>query len=320
MSRRPRHPMPDFVREALEAHELAEAYGARPPYQRNDYLGWIARAKREETRQRRLARTHPPAPTYSATPLPPGSTPETPATRPATTSSPSTAPRRTPGRLGRQRGGQLHQRGVVDRPQRPQHRGHLRVGGRHRGELHKLAQVASSSVGERKRSMAAGVSELTKGVGHLRPTPRANGPYSAERCLLWWPRWWLLPGMCLESEAKMCCTRCFRSTWRPGRRRGVHQREQGALAHGLQDPAPAPRRGPAPRPRAGGADPQHQAAVHALGPRELRRRAHGARPRRQVLGDGAGGPAGARAEPARGGGGGRAGDWVVLVCKMSCSV
>jgi uncharacterized protein YdeI (YjbR/CyaY-like superfamily) len=30
------------------------AYKARPPYQQNDYLGWIARAKREETRQRRL--------------------------------------------------------------------------------------------------------------------------------------------------------------------------------------------------------------------------------------------------------------------------
>ena len=54
-SRRPRYPMPDFVREALEAHHLLEAYEARPPYQRNDYLGWIARAKREDTRQRRVA-------------------------------------------------------------------------------------------------------------------------------------------------------------------------------------------------------------------------------------------------------------------------
>ncbi len=51
---RPRHPMPDFVRDALEAHDLLDAYLARPPYQRNDYLGWIARAKREETRRRRL--------------------------------------------------------------------------------------------------------------------------------------------------------------------------------------------------------------------------------------------------------------------------
>ena len=31
-----------------------EAYRARPPYQRNDYLGWITRAKLPETRSRRL--------------------------------------------------------------------------------------------------------------------------------------------------------------------------------------------------------------------------------------------------------------------------
>lgn len=53
--RRPRHPMPAFVKDALEREGLMEAYRARPPYQRNDYVGWIARAKREETRQRRLA-------------------------------------------------------------------------------------------------------------------------------------------------------------------------------------------------------------------------------------------------------------------------
>ncbi len=46
--------MPDFVREALESRGLAAAYDARPPYQRNDYLGWIARAKREGTVQKRL--------------------------------------------------------------------------------------------------------------------------------------------------------------------------------------------------------------------------------------------------------------------------
>ncbi len=32
-----------------------EAFQARPPYQRNDYLGWIDRAKRPETRERRLS-------------------------------------------------------------------------------------------------------------------------------------------------------------------------------------------------------------------------------------------------------------------------
>ena len=52
--RRPLHPMPDYVREALEASGLMQAYRDRPPYQRNDYVGWITRAKREDTRRRRL--------------------------------------------------------------------------------------------------------------------------------------------------------------------------------------------------------------------------------------------------------------------------
>ena len=33
---------------------MLTAYGVRPPYQRNDYIGWITRAKRKETRRRRL--------------------------------------------------------------------------------------------------------------------------------------------------------------------------------------------------------------------------------------------------------------------------
>ncbi len=47
--------MPDFVSEALDAHGLRDRYDRRPWYQRNDYLGWICRAKREETRSRRLS-------------------------------------------------------------------------------------------------------------------------------------------------------------------------------------------------------------------------------------------------------------------------
>ncbi len=47
--------MPAEVREALEAAGQRAAYDARPPYQRNDYLGWIARAKRPVTRAKRLA-------------------------------------------------------------------------------------------------------------------------------------------------------------------------------------------------------------------------------------------------------------------------
>ena len=41
--------------DALLTHNLLTAFNARPPTQRNDYLGWIAEAKREETKQVRLA-------------------------------------------------------------------------------------------------------------------------------------------------------------------------------------------------------------------------------------------------------------------------
>lgn len=46
--------MPPEVADALEARGLRAAYDARPPYQRNDYLGWIAQGKRPRTRDRRL--------------------------------------------------------------------------------------------------------------------------------------------------------------------------------------------------------------------------------------------------------------------------
>ena len=32
-----------------------DAYLTRPPYQQNDYIGWINSAKRPETQQKRLA-------------------------------------------------------------------------------------------------------------------------------------------------------------------------------------------------------------------------------------------------------------------------
>jgi uncharacterized protein YdeI (YjbR/CyaY-like superfamily) len=54
MTTRPRYPMPDFIREALNTRGLMDAYHERPPYQRNDYIGWITRAKQEPTRQKRL--------------------------------------------------------------------------------------------------------------------------------------------------------------------------------------------------------------------------------------------------------------------------
>ena len=52
--KRPRHPMPDFVRRALEERGLMEAYKERPAYQQNDYVGWINQAKRQETKEKRL--------------------------------------------------------------------------------------------------------------------------------------------------------------------------------------------------------------------------------------------------------------------------
>lgn len=51
---RPTHPIPDFVMEALNESGLLDAYRARPPYQQNDYIGWINRAKRIETKVKRL--------------------------------------------------------------------------------------------------------------------------------------------------------------------------------------------------------------------------------------------------------------------------
>lgn len=46
--------MPTFIKAALEADGLMSVYKNRPPYQQNDYIGWITRAKREETKQKRL--------------------------------------------------------------------------------------------------------------------------------------------------------------------------------------------------------------------------------------------------------------------------
>ncbi|MCG8456669.1 MAG: YdeI/OmpD-associated family protein, partial [Holophagales bacterium] len=52
--KRPRQPMPEAVRRALEERGLTDDYRARPAYQQNDYLAWIARARRLETKARRL--------------------------------------------------------------------------------------------------------------------------------------------------------------------------------------------------------------------------------------------------------------------------
>jgi uncharacterized protein YdeI (YjbR/CyaY-like superfamily) len=47
--------MPADVRRALTETGLMPAYRERPAYQRNDYIGWITQAKRDETRHKRVA-------------------------------------------------------------------------------------------------------------------------------------------------------------------------------------------------------------------------------------------------------------------------
>lgn len=37
--KREQYPMPDFVLSALKSENLLDRYNARPPYQRNDYIG-----------------------------------------------------------------------------------------------------------------------------------------------------------------------------------------------------------------------------------------------------------------------------------------
>lgn len=48
-------PMPSDILVKLQTNDLQQAYDARPAYQRNDYLAWIGRAKRDATRQKRIA-------------------------------------------------------------------------------------------------------------------------------------------------------------------------------------------------------------------------------------------------------------------------
>lgn len=53
--KRSQYPMPEFIQEALEKHDLLKLYKQRPAYQQNDYIGWISRAKRQATIDKRLA-------------------------------------------------------------------------------------------------------------------------------------------------------------------------------------------------------------------------------------------------------------------------
>jgi hypothetical protein len=49
-----RQPMPGNVRAALEKRKLMDAYLARPDYQKDDYLKWIALTAGPAAKQKRL--------------------------------------------------------------------------------------------------------------------------------------------------------------------------------------------------------------------------------------------------------------------------
>ena len=48
------NPMPPEILAILQVRGLLKEYEERPPYQKNDYLGWIFRAKKNETREKRI--------------------------------------------------------------------------------------------------------------------------------------------------------------------------------------------------------------------------------------------------------------------------
>jgi uncharacterized protein YdeI (YjbR/CyaY-like superfamily) len=48
------NPMSNEIRSLLIAKGLLEKYYARPPYQQNDYLGWISQAKMQLTKDKRI--------------------------------------------------------------------------------------------------------------------------------------------------------------------------------------------------------------------------------------------------------------------------
>lgn len=52
--KRPDLPMPDDVKQALEAGSLMDIFAARPDNHRNGYINWITESQREITRRKRI--------------------------------------------------------------------------------------------------------------------------------------------------------------------------------------------------------------------------------------------------------------------------
>ena len=48
-------PLPSYIEKALNDNDVFDDYVKRPAYQQNDYISWIERAKREDTKNKRLA-------------------------------------------------------------------------------------------------------------------------------------------------------------------------------------------------------------------------------------------------------------------------
>jgi len=54
MLKRQKHKMPPDIKRALISNKVLCDYSSRPPYQQNDYIGWITSAKLPATRTKRL--------------------------------------------------------------------------------------------------------------------------------------------------------------------------------------------------------------------------------------------------------------------------
>ena len=52
--KRKKYSMPAYIKDALLSSRTLDRYLERPAYQQNDYIGWITRAKRDETKKKRL--------------------------------------------------------------------------------------------------------------------------------------------------------------------------------------------------------------------------------------------------------------------------
>lgn len=52
--KRPVNPMPEDIEKTLKKRNLITAYKRRPAYQKNDYIGWITKAKTKVTRNKRV--------------------------------------------------------------------------------------------------------------------------------------------------------------------------------------------------------------------------------------------------------------------------